>query len=91
MPTDAPVKISVLRLRNRTDRERTLSVTNYNELALGVTRGASAPYIITKVDEVTGAIIARNPYNNEFADRILFADTSVAKRTVTCDRKEFLG
>lgn len=91
VPTDAPVKISVLRLRNRTDRERTLSVTNYNELTLGVTRGASAPYIITKVDEVTGAIIARNPYNNEFADRVLFADTSVAKRTVTCDRKEFLG
>ena len=91
VPPDAPVKISVLRLRNRTDRERHLSVTSYNELVLGVSRGASAPYIITSVDEVTGAILARNPYNNEFANRVLFADTSVAKRTVTCDRKEFLG
>ena len=52
---------------------------------------ASAPYIITEVDEETGAIIARNPYNNEFAHRVAFADMSEQERTITCDRKEFLG
>lgn len=91
VPLDAPVKISVLRLRNRTDRRRRLSITSYNELVLGVERGASAPYIISEIDEETGAIFARNPYNNEFAHRIAFADMSAVKSSVTCDRKEFLG
>jgi cyclic beta-1,2-glucan synthetase len=91
VPLDAPVKISLLRLRNRTDRPRRLTVTSYNELVLGVGRGASAPYIITTVDEETGTIFARNPYNNEFAHRVAFADLSVRQRTVTCDRKEFVG
>jgi cyclic beta-1,2-glucan synthetase len=91
VPLDAPVKISVLRLRNRTDRRRRLSVTSYSELVLGVERGRSAPYIITEIDDESGAILARNPYNNEFADRVAFAATSAEKRTLTCDRKEFLG
>lgn len=91
VPLDAPVKISLLRLRNRTERRRHLSVTSYNELVLGVQRGASAPYIITSIDEETGAIFARNPYNNEFAHRVAFADTSERQSAWTCDRKEFLG
>jgi cyclic beta-1,2-glucan synthetase len=90
VPLDTSVKVSLLRLRNRTDRRRRLSVTSYSELVLGVERGRSAPYIITEIDE-SGAIFARNPYNNEFADRVAFADMSAPARTATCDRKEFLG
>jgi cyclic beta-1,2-glucan synthetase len=91
VPVNAPVKISVLRLRNRTAQRRRLSATSYRELVLGVERGASAPHVITERDEETGAIFARNLYNNEFAGRIVFADTSTERRTITCDRKEFLG
>ncbi|HYP52007.1 MAG TPA: hypothetical protein VEQ42_00620, partial [Pyrinomonadaceae bacterium] len=91
VPVDAPVKLSVLRLRNRTNRKRRLSVVAYNELVLGVQRGASAPYVITEIDNRTGTVFARNPYNNEFAARVAFADTSAHKRTVTCDRREFVG
>lgn len=91
VPLDATVKISLLRLRNRTDRKRRISVTSYAELVLGVQRGASAPYVISQIDGATGSIFARNPYNNEFAQRIFFADISERTRTLTCDRKEFLG
>lgn len=91
VPNDAPVKISLLRLRNQSDRRRRLSVTGYKELVLGVQRGTSAPYIITEVDEATGAILARNPYNNEFSHRIAFLQMSESQRTLTCDRKEFIG
>jgi cyclic beta-1,2-glucan synthetase len=91
VPLDAPVKISALRLINRTDRQRRLAVTGYNELVLGVERGRSAPYLIAETDAERGAIFARNPYNNEFAHRVAFADVSVEKRTWTCDRKEFIG
>ncbi|OLE54438.1 MAG: hypothetical protein AUG51_08195 [Acidobacteria bacterium 13_1_20CM_3_53_8] len=91
VPLDAPVKVSVLRLRNRTNRRRRLSITSYNELVIGVERGVSAPYLITEIDDKSGAVFARNPYNNEFASRIAFAAVSAEQRTVTCDRKEFLG
>lgn len=91
VPLDAPVKISLLRLRNLTDRRRRLSVTSYHELVLGFSRERTAPYVITEVDEGSGVITARNPYNNEFAHRIAFVQMSARERTTTCDRKEFLG
>jgi cyclic beta-1,2-glucan synthetase len=91
VPLEAPVKIARLRLHNKTNRKRRLSVTSYNELALGSQRSLSAPYIITEVDQTTGAILARNPYNNEFAHRVAFVELSETERTFTCDRKEFIG
>ena len=91
VPLDAPVKISLLRLRNQTSRRRRISITTYNELVLGVQRSVSAPFIITEIDKETGTITARNPYNNEFASRVAFLDMSERERTWTCDRKEFLG
>ena len=94
VPVDAPVKICRLRLQNLTERARRLSVTSYHELVLGVARETSAPFVITEVDSVTGAIFARNPYNNEFAGRIAFAavrGATVGDQTATCDRREFLG
>ena len=90
-PLNAPVKISLLRLRNRTARKRRLTITNYNELVLGVSRASSAPYIITEIDSAAATIFARNPFNNEFAERIAFVATSDEMSSATCDRKEFIG
>jgi cyclic beta-1,2-glucan synthetase len=90
-PLDAPVKISLLRLSNRTDKRRRLSVTNYNELVLGVSRETSCIHVVTDLEEQEGAIFARNSYNNEFAERVTFAGTSAGSFTITCDRDEFIG
>jgi cyclic beta-1,2-glucan synthetase len=90
-PLDAPVKISLLRLRNRTERRRRISVTSYQELLLGGNREQSAPHVVTDMEENEGAIFARNSYNNEFAGRIVFAGTSEHRFTMTADRKEFIG
>src|SRR4030095_3140651 len=90
-PLDAPVRISLLRLRNRTDRSRRLSLTSYNELVLGVNRETSAMHVVTEFEESEGAIFARNRYNNEFSDRITFAGTSEPHFSITCDRTEFIG
>jgi cyclic beta-1,2-glucan synthetase len=91
VPLSDHVKITVLRLRNRTERKRRLSVTAYYELTLGSRRERSAPYVITEVDDKTGSIFARNPYNNEFAHRVAFMNLHARERTLTCDRTEFLG
>ncbi len=90
-PLDAPVKISLLRLSNRTDRRRRLSVTSYAELVLGVNRETSGNHVVTDLEEHEGAIFARNSYNNEFANRVTFAGTSETKFTMTGDRGEFIG
>ena len=91
VPLAEPVKISLLRLHNRTNRKRKLSLTYYSELVLGFRRSVNAPFVITEIDEKTGSIFAKNPYNNEFAERIAFAATSEQISSATCDRKEFIG
>ncbi|MDX6384271.1 MAG: cyclic beta,2-glucan synthetase, partial [Blastocatellia bacterium] len=90
-PLDAPVKISLLRLLNRSDRKRRLSITSYQEMVLGVSRETAANHIVTDIEEDEGAIFARNSYNNEFASRVAFAGTSERRFTMTCDRSEFIG
>ena len=90
-PLDAAVKVSLLRLRNRTDRKRKLTVTLYNELVLGVQRTTSAPYVITEINQASSTIFAHNPFNNEFANRVAFAATNERVTSATCDRKEFIG
>jgi cyclic beta-1,2-glucan synthetase len=90
-PLNAPVKISLLRLLNRSDRKRRLSVTSYQELVLGVNREGSANHLVADIEENESAIFARNSYNNEFANRVAFAGTSESRFTMTCDRKEFIG
>jgi cyclic beta-1,2-glucan synthetase len=89
--TDAPVKFIVIKLRNTSGRPRRLSIWAFFELLLGDRRETHSPYIVTEVDPKTGALLARNPYNTEFAGRVVFLDSSESKRTVTGDRGEFLG
>jgi cellobiose phosphorylase len=88
---DAPVKFTVLKLRNVSGRPRHLSVTSYWEWVLGDLRQKSLLHVQTEVDLKTGALLARNYYNTEFPDRLVFLDVSDVTRTLTGDRKEFIG
>jgi cyclic beta-1,2-glucan synthetase len=89
--TDAPVKFAVFKVRNNSGRSRRISVTGFFELLLGDRREMHGPHIVTEVDPKTGALLAHNAYNSEFANRVVFLDCSETKRTVTGDRGEFLG
>jgi cellobiose phosphorylase len=88
---DAPVKFTVLKLRNVSKRPRRMSVTNYSEWVLADLRNKSLMHVQTEVDLKTGALLARNHYNTEFTERIVFLDVNDATRTLTGDRKEFIG
>jgi len=88
---DAPVKLAVLKLRNASGGPRRLSVTGYWEWVLGDLRHKSLLNVQTEVDLKTGALLARNFYNTEFPDRIVFLDVNDPSRTLTGNRKEFLG
>jgi cyclic beta-1,2-glucan synthetase len=91
VPLTDSIKISRLRIRNTSTRDRRLSVTAYVEWVLGTSRAASAPFVVTEMDARTGAMFARNPWNSQFASRVAFADLSGRQTQWTGDRSEFLG
>jgi cyclic beta-1,2-glucan synthetase len=91
VPKDDLVKISLLELKNLSNRTRKISVVSYTEWVLGSQREKTAPHIVCDVDEASGAILARNPHDNEFSSKVAFADISSRDRTFTCSRKEFIG
>ncbi|HSL25409.1 MAG TPA: glucoamylase family protein, partial [Acidimicrobiia bacterium] len=91
VPLEDPVKISRLRIRNLTGRRRRLSVTAYVEWVLGATRTGSSMQIATELDQETGALLARNPWNADFGDGVAFADVGAGEVSATSDRVEFLG
>ncbi len=88
---DAPVKLAVLKTRNLSGRPRRLSATGYWEWVLGDLRSKHLLHVQTEVDLRTGALLVRNHYNSEFPGRIAFLDVNDTARTLTGDRKEFLG
>ena len=88
---DAPIKFTVLKVRNGSGRSRRLSATGYLEWVLGDLRSKSTMHVFTEVDPNSGALLARNPYNTEFSDRVAFFEVDAATRTLSGDRTEFLG
>ncbi len=67
VPLDDPVKISRLTIENHSGRTRRLSVTAYVEWVLGFQRAGTAPFVVTEIDAETGAMLARNPWNADYA------------------------
>ncbi|HEY3322746.1 MAG TPA: glucoamylase family protein [Planctomycetota bacterium] len=95
---EAPLKFTVLRLRNNSSSVRRVSATSCVEWVLGEQRAKSAPFVITEVDPQSGMLVARNTYNTDFAGRVAFLncistqhDAPASSRSVTGDRTEFLG
>ena len=88
---DAPIKFTVLKLRNESGRSRSLSVTGYVEWVLGDLRSKTMMHVTTEIDTGSGALFARNQYNTEFADRVVFFDVDEKNRIITGDRTEFIG
>ena len=52
---------------------------------------ATAPFIVTEIDPETGAMFAQNPWNDQFGERVAFADLNGRQTAWTGDRTEFIG
>lgn len=87
---DAPVKISVLKLRNEPGRPRKLSATGYVEWVLG-DRPKAAMDVVTDTAPGSGALTARNAFNAEFAEHLAILDVDDPTRLLSADRPKFLG
>ncbi len=94
-----PLKVSWLTLRNDSSRARRLSVTGYVEWLLGDERSKTLLHVVTDVDGSTGAVLASNAYNTDFAGRTAFLAVDIdsspgadaASRSVCGDRGDFIG
>jgi cellobiose phosphorylase len=88
---NAAVKFTVLKLSNHSGRSRRLSATGYAEWVLGDLRPKSAMHVITEINPLSGALFARNSYSTEFGNRVVFFNVDDVTRTMSGDRKEFIG
>jgi cyclic beta-1,2-glucan synthetase len=88
---ESPVKVIVLRLENGWQRSRRLTATYYVPWALGTSREATAPTIVSEYEPEVRALLAHNPYSAEFAGGYAFLAASQPPHGVTADRTEFLG
>ncbi|UCE03059.1 MAG: glycosyl transferase, partial [Candidatus Latescibacterota bacterium] len=93
VPLHTALKITTIRLTNRSARRRTLSLFAYRRLVLGATSADSARFVVTELDSESNAVLARNPLAGAFAGGVTFAAVAPSDHAVhfTCDRTAFVG
>jgi cyclic beta-1,2-glucan synthetase len=89
-PAD-PVKLARLTVTNTSPNTRHLSVFGYVEWCMGPPRAGENRFVVTSLEDATGAIMATNAYNQEFSDAVSFWQGIGTLRSRTCDRAEFMG
>ncbi|QNA90691.1 hypothetical protein G4G28_23200 [Massilia sp. Dwa41.01b] len=83
---EAPLRYTVLRVRNDSDAPRQLSITGYVEWVLGTGRAQAAPHVLSARDAASGALVARSAWSEEFAGRAAFFHVDASQAAFTCDR-----
>jgi cyclic beta-1,2-glucan synthetase len=91
VPVEGSIKIARLKIVNRSERVRRLSATHYLEWVIGNQRSKTATFIVTELEAKTSALLARNPWNGEYASRVAFMDMAGSQQSATADRAEFVG
>lgn len=91
VPPEDAVKISRLRITNRSARPRRLSAFGYVEWGLGRSRESIAAFTATRLDAASLAIFAENRWDPAFASRLAFFDAGGRQASWAGDRREFVG
>lgn len=90
-----PVKITSIRVRNRSSRRRHLSFFCFSRLVLGTDVRTTAPFLSTEHGPFLGSLLAKNENGGDFASRIAFAGYAVEGLVLAAfgsgDRESFLG
>ena len=87
---DDPVKLLRLRVRNRAERKRRLSVFGVVEWVLGPAREATRLQVCTGWDAERGVLVANNPLSST-PDAHAFFATDLPVTSLSGDREELFG
>jgi cellobiose phosphorylase len=92
---DRPVRLCRVRLSHTDPAPRRLSLYAYSRLVLGGLPERTGHQVVAGRDEVTGALLARNPVAGAFAGHVAFAAAVTTATDTTrhagCDSAAFLG
>ena len=88
---DAPVKLALLEVTNRSKQPRRLTITTYVEWALGVLREHTQHQVRTGFDREHETIFATNSFDPQFAGCTAFHAISEPVTAYTASRRDFLG
>lgn len=88
---DAPLKYTVLVLRNDSDAPRRLSATGFVDWMLDAAGATPGLQVVTGADLASGALFARNAFGAGFHDQVAFFHVDAEQAAHTCDRAEFIG
>lgn len=96
VPLHDPVKIMKVTLKNKTKKQRNISLTYYAEWVLGVQRPTNSPYIVTEWIPSANIMTAKNTYQEIFRNATAFLgifpqQVEDQQLTWTADRSEFIG
>jgi cellobiose phosphorylase len=91
VPIDNPIKMVRLTVRNDGELPRRLSATYYVEWVLGTVRENAPLQVVCERDQESGAILARNAWAGNFAEKIAFVACGSPTQSITSNRAEFLG
>ena len=91
VPRDDSIKIQILTLKNLTANKKKLKLYYYAKPVLGEDEIKSNGYINLKFDENNNIICARNLYNSDFSNDIMYVSCSEKINSYTGDKEFFLG
>ncbi|AFL54802.1 cyclic beta-1,2-glucan synthetase [Sinorhizobium fredii] len=91
VPPDDPAKIVRLKLRNPGIRTRRITATYYAEWLLGSLSGKARSFVVCEYNPACHALLARNPWNPDFCERVAFLTSTRPPHSLTTDRRDFLG
>ena len=90
-PLEDSLKLLKLKLINKSDKVKYLSLTYYVEWVLGTQREHTNPYILTTYDKEHECLYSRNIYTMNFQSMYSYLFSNEIITSYTGDRHEFLG
>ncbi len=91
VPVDDPVKLYHIRLINRDERIRRLTVTFYCEWVMEAIADAARNHVVATYDPELQTILARNHWHDEHEQRVAFVSSSLPAHSVSGDRADFVN
>lgn len=91
VPREEPLKISIIKLINNTNKKRRFSLFYYVRPVMGVSEYDTQQHNITEEYEDLNLLTVQNPFNNEYNHKIAFISSSEKIISYSGNRLEFIG